>query len=39
MNDQIKFLEFRIQAMEKRIADLEQTVEEQNNFILGETND
>lgn len=39
MNDQIKFLEFRIQAMEKRIVDLEQTVKEQNNFILGETND
>jgi uncharacterized coiled-coil protein SlyX len=39
MNDQIKFLEFRIKAMEKRIADLEQTVKEQNNFILGETND
>jgi len=38
MNDQIKFLEFRIQAMEKRIAELEQTVKEQNNFILGETN-
>lgn len=39
MNDQIKFLLFRIKAMEKRIADLEQTVKEQNNFILGETND
>ena len=39
MNDQIKFLEFRIQAMEKRIVDLEQTIKEQNNFILGETND
>lgn len=38
MKDQIKYLEFRIQAMEKRIAELEQTVKEQNNFILGETN-
>jgi hypothetical protein len=39
MDEQIKFLLFRIKAMEKRIVDLEQTVEEQNNFILGETND
>jgi uncharacterized coiled-coil protein SlyX len=39
MEEQNKFLLFRIQAMEKRIASLEQTVEEQNNFILGETND
>jgi len=39
MDEQIKFLQFRIQAMEKRIASLEQTVKEQNNFILGETND
>lgn len=38
MKDQIEYLEFRIQAMEKRIAELEQTVKEQNNFILGETN-
>lgn len=39
MDEQIKFLLFRIKAMEKRIVDLEQTVKEQNNFILGETND
>ncbi len=38
MEEQIKFLEYRIQALEKEINKLKQTVKEQNNYILGETN-
>lgn len=37
MSEQIKFLEYRIDAMEKEIAKLKQIIKEQNNYILGET--
>jgi len=37
MDKLIEFLEFRVQALEKKITELEQTVKEQNNYILSET--
>tara|TARA_R100000951_G_scaffold43080_1_gene36237 strand:- start:4748 stop:4870 length:123 start_codon:yes stop_codon:yes gene_type:complete len=37
MSDQIKYLEYRIKSMEKEIEKLKQIIKEQNNYILGET--
>tara|TARA_R110000772_G_scaffold65396_1_gene145953 strand:- start:5351 stop:5491 length:141 start_codon:yes stop_codon:yes gene_type:complete len=37
MDQLVDFLNFRILSLEKKIAELEQTVEEQNNYILSET--
>tara|TARA_R110000823_G_scaffold309869_1_gene434421 strand:- start:15122 stop:15262 length:141 start_codon:yes stop_codon:yes gene_type:complete len=37
MDQLVDFLNFRIRSLEKKIAELEQTVEEQNNYILSET--
>lgn len=37
MNEQIKYLEYRIESLEKKISELYQTIKEQNNYILGET--
>jgi len=37
MQEQIKFLEYRIQALEKELEKLNETVRQQNNYLLGET--
>lgn len=37
MSDQIKYLEYRIKSMEKEIEKLKQIIKEQNNYILGKT--
>ncbi len=37
MQEQIKFLEYRIQALEKELEKLNETVKQQNNYLLGET--
>lgn len=37
MEELINFLKFRIQALEKEVEELKQTVNQQNNYLLGET--
>ena len=37
MQERIKFLEYRIQALEKELEKLNETVRQQNNYLLGET--
>jgi hypothetical protein len=37
MQEQIKFLEYRIQALEKELEKLNEIVKQQNNYLLGET--
>ena len=37
MKEQIKFLEYRIEALEKELDKLNETVRQQNNYLLGET--
>jgi len=37
MKEQIKFLEYRIDSLEKEIIKLNQLIKEQNNYILGES--
>lgn len=37
MQEQIKFLEYRIQALEKELEKLNETIRQQNNYLLGET--
>jgi uncharacterized coiled-coil protein SlyX len=37
MDQLVNFLNFRILSLEKKNAELEQTIEEQNNYILSET--
>ena len=36
MQEQIKFLEYRIQALEKELEKLNETIRQQNNYLLGE---
>ena len=37
MQEQIKFLKYRIQTLEKELEKLNETVRQQNNYLLGET--
>jgi hypothetical protein len=37
MDQLIDFLNFRVRSLEKKIIELEQTIKEQNNYILSET--
>ena len=37
MIEQIKYLEYRIQSLEKELEKLNETVNQQNNYLLGET--
>lgn len=37
MQERIKFLEYRIQALEKELEKLNEIVRQQNNYLLGET--
>lgn len=37
MIEQIKYLEYRIQSLEKELEKLNEIVNQQNNYLLGET--
>lgn len=37
MIEQIKYLEYRIQSLEKELEKLNEIVKQQNNYLLGET--
>lgn len=37
MIEQIKYLEYRIQSLEKELEKLNEIIKQQNNYLLGET--